>query len=143
MPQALPPIARLARRVRRDIEKAVEHFPRFHRYSVGKELHEGARAVAHWVHRAWRDRTQQLAHVRALVLAIDDLKVSMQLAQDVHAFASLRQFEAIYRLVSDLGRQSGGWLKALHSSGQNGRASAPDQRAQKLSSQAAPAGASA
>ena len=137
MSPPLPPIARLAQRVLRDIELAVIRFPRLHKYQVGADLRRQAMQIARCVQRAWRDRSQQLQRVRELVLAVDDLKITMQLGQDVRAFSSIGQFEALFRLVADLGRQSGGWLKALMSNGQNGSASAPAQSAHTLSSRVA------
>lgn len=130
MAHPLPPIAQLARRIVRDVDIAVRRFSRYNKYSVGVDLRTRAMAVTLCVHHAWRDRRQQLARVRELVLAIDALKCTMQLGKDVEAFGSFGEFEALARLVHDLGRQGGGWLKALHGRGQNGQAARPpDQRA--------------
>ena len=136
---SLPPIARLAQRILADIENAVRRFPRYHRYSVGADLRAQAMGVTRCVHRAWRDPDQKLDRVRELAAAIDDLKITMQLGQQVNAFGSFKEFEAIARLINDLGRQSGGWLKQLTVKSQNAGASAPSQRASILSSRVAPA----
>src|SRR5579864_8072182 len=123
--KSLPPIARLAQRILADIENAVRRFPRYHRYSVGSDLRADAMLVARCVHRAWRDSEQKLRRVQELAAAVDDLKISMQLGKQVDAFGSFAEFEAIARLVNDLGRQSGGWLKQLVVKSQNVQASAP------------------
>lgn len=120
------------------IEEAVTRFPRRHRYTLGADLRRDAMQVNRCVHRAWRDRAQQLERVRELALAMDDLKFTLQLGKDVNAFGSFREFEMIAQLASDLGRQVGGWLKALRNSGQNDRQPSAIQRAPILSSLSAP-----
>src|SRR5882757_11129627 len=129
MRSQLPPIARASRRVVMVVEEAVTRFPRRHRYTLGADLRRGAMDVNRCVHRAWRDRSQQFARVRELAIAMDDLKFTLQLGKDVNAFGSFREFEMIAELASDLGRQIGGWLKALRNSGQNGSEPRPTQRA--------------
>lgn len=139
MRSELPAIAKSAARLRASIETAWIRCARRHKYGIGADLRDQATAVLRCTHRAWRDRSRQLQLVRELVIAIDDLKLTVQLAKDVAAFASFNEFEAIARLVDDVGRQSGGWLKRLHSTSQNAPADLPlEQRAPILSSRAAP-----
>jgi hypothetical protein len=132
-----PPIARLSHRILADVENAVRRFPRFHKYSVGADLRSHVMQVARCVHKAWRDPEHRLARVLELCSAVDDLKISMQLGKQVRAFGSFAEFEALAKLVHQLGQQSGGWLKKLQSMGQNAQAREPAQRAQILSTQAA------
>lgn len=132
-----PPIARLSHRILTDVETAVRRFPRFHKYSVGADLRAHAMQVARCVHKAWRDAEQRLHRVMEVCSAVDDLKISMQLAKQVRAFGSFAEFEAVARLVNELGQQSGGWLKKLQSKGQNEQVLEPAQRAQILSTQVA------
>lgn len=115
----------------------MNRFPRTHRYSVGADLRNGARQVARLTFIAWRDRQHQLSRVRELSVAIDDLKLEMMLAKDVHAFRSMNEFEDRARIVSDLGKQCGGWLKGLEKKGQNAAAIVPQQRALALSDRSA------
>jgi len=137
MKSELPSIAKHAARVAAAIEEAVTRFPRRHKYALGADLRANAMQVMRAVRKAWRERSRQLQRVHELSAAIDDLKDSMMLADGVKAFGSFQEFEAVARLVNDLGRQCGGWLKALHSTGQNGQGRFPGQRAQTLSSRAA------
>jgi hypothetical protein len=131
----LPPIVKSAARVTAVIEEAVTRFPRRHRYTAGADLRQAARDVNRRAHYAWRERQAQLFRVRELAIAVDNLKLELQLAKDINAFVSFAQFEMIAELVSSLGRQIGGWLKALRNTGQNDRAVQPQgQRAQTLSS---------
>ena len=132
-----PPVARLSHRILADVENAVRRFPRFHKFSVGADLRAAAMQVARCVHKAWRDPEQRLQRVKELCSAVDDLKISLQLAKEVKAFGSFAEFEAIAKLANGLGQQSGGWLNSLQSKGQNGEARGPSQRAQILSAQVA------
>jgi hypothetical protein len=139
----LPAIAKTAARLRAAIETAWTRCARRHKYGIGTDLRNQATAVCRSTLRAWRDKERQLERVRELVVAVDDLRISVQLAKDVCAFASFDEFEAIARLLDDVGRQSGGWLKKLHATSQNAQAgSPPGQRAPILSARAAsPSGA--
>jgi hypothetical protein len=136
MPVEAPPIVKLTERLLAEVELAVIRFPRFHRYASGADLRRDARAVASIAIRAWRDQHQRADRLVELVHAVDELKLSLQLSKRVEAFRSFAQFEALARLVSDLGRQCGGWQKK-HSKSQN-RASDPSSgRATTLSARGA------
>lgn len=135
-PQA-PSIAKLASRLLVDIEQAVRRFARYHRYQVGADLRAQAMMVARLVNHAWREREARAYWVAELGRAIDALRLTVQLAKDVRAWGSFAQFEAVARLVDDIGRQVGGWRKKHHPTGQNAPAGAPGQRAQRLSTCAA------
>ena len=136
---SLPPVVRLAERVLADIENAACAFPRKHRYGCGEELRRSARAVAKTSHRAWRDRARVSEWTGKLVWAVDDLKLELQVAQRLKAFRSFREFEALSRLVVELGRQAGGWHRQQqHPKGQSSAApQASRERAQILSTRAA------
>jgi hypothetical protein len=137
----LPPIVKLAERLLVCIEQAVRRFPRYHKYTIGADLRASAMHVCETTHRAWRDRGQQAQWVHQLVFAIDDLRIRLQLASRVRAFGSFREFEMLARLASDLGKQAGGWHRQQHPKGQNaGARTAPQQRAQILSTRAASIG---
>jgi hypothetical protein len=138
MTPAAPPIVQLAARVLLELEEIVRGFPRYHKYAVGAELRLHARTVSRCAHRAWRDQGYRAQWVRRLVFAVDDLKFTIQLAKDVRAFKSFAQFESLVRIVSDLGRQCGGWQKQLRRSyGQNRAGSAQPGRAEILSARSA------
>lgn len=138
----LPQIARDAQRLLAAIEQAVLRFPRRHKYRVGSELCDGARGIARATVRAWRDRDVQLERVEELCTLIDDFKITMQLAKAIDAWPSFNEFEAIVRLVSGIGQQSGGWRKRLKTMGQIAQGGQrPEQSAPILSSRAASQGA--
>lgn len=138
----IPAIARTSQQVLVAINEAVHRFPRGHRYVVGSDLRRVAMAVRQHVERAWFAKSGRARHLQLLSDAIDELKLTLELAQDLRAFGSLGQFEAIMRSVVSLGQQCGGWRKDSHSMGQIERGSqARAQRAPILSARDAPQGA--
>ncbi|UZW62722.1 four helix bundle protein [Lysobacter enzymogenes] len=138
----LPPIAKAAARLLVEIEQAVQRFARRHRHATGADLRAQAMHVARLVNRAWRDRSRQLHWVTELAWAVDELRLTMQLAKEVKAFRSFGQFEALIRQVEDLGRQAGGWKRQQeHLKGQSPAPRLAPGRAQTLSTCAASTGA--
>jgi hypothetical protein len=138
MSYTLPPIVKAAERLLLEIEQAVRRFPRYHKYTHGTRLREQAMAIAQLTHRAWRDQAHRGMWTTKLVWAIDDLKLSLQLGKQIEAFVSFAQFEMLARLCAELGKQCGGWRKQQHRDSQNGAGDRRQQRAEILSSQAAP-----
>ncbi|HEY1898619.1 MAG TPA: four helix bundle protein [Steroidobacteraceae bacterium] len=132
----LPPLVKQAESLQAQIELAAARFPRAHRYSLGTELRSDAMAVVRLGHKAWRAKFPE-ALLDQLSDAIDDLKLRLQLAQRIQAFASFAQFEALAREAASLGRQCGGLRKKRPVSGQNARGEPPAQRSRSLSSRAA------
>jgi hypothetical protein len=134
----VPELVKTAERLLVEIEQDVSRFPRAHRYASGAELRAQGMRVARLAHRAWRDRANAADWSRRLVWAVDDLKLTMQLASRIKAFASFGQFESLARIATELGRQVGGLYKHHHPKSQNAAArSADPQRAKTLSTRAA------
>jgi len=104
------PIWRDANRLLLEIERAVRQFPRYHKYTVGADLRRQSMYVCRMLVRALsaegQQRKQQVQQVR---LAIDDLKVTIQLAKELKAFRNFRQFQVISELAVGIGKQSGAW----------------------------------
>ncbi|MFD1216374.1 four helix bundle protein [Microbulbifer celer] len=139
-PYQLPEIVKKSERLLVDIEQAVRGFARYHKYTLGTDMRRQAMAVLRMCHRAWRDRSRQLYWVNELVWAIDELKLSLQLGSQLHAFKSFKQFESLIRAAEEVGRCAGGWKRQLHRKGQNSGSNASPERAQILSGRAASAG---
>jgi hypothetical protein len=75
---SLPPVVKLAEQLRREIELAVRHFARYHKYTTGTDLRGHAKSVVALAHRAWRDRARQGQWLEQLVWAVDELKLELQ-----------------------------------------------------------------
>ena len=75
------PIWRDSNRLLLEIEQAVRGVPRYHKYTVGIDLRRQAMYVCRLLVRALSAEGQQRLHqVRQMRLAVDDLKVTIQLA---------------------------------------------------------------
>lgn len=112
MQTELPPIVKQAQRLVADIENAVRRFSRYHKYTIGQDLRSQAMAVTRAAFRAWRDQTRQVQRAHELAIAIDELKLSLQLGKDVKAFGSFREFE----IIADV-HQKFGKMQAISRSG--------------------------
>lgn len=133
----LPPLVKSAERLLLETEKAVRLFPRYHKYQHGTVLRKQAMALTRAAHKAWRERSNQVAKLQDLSDRIDDFKLSMQLGQQIKAFNSLGQFEAIASIAVDVGKQCGGLLKEQHRKRQIAMQREASQRPQILSPRAA------
>jgi hypothetical protein len=74
------------------LEQVVRGFSRYHKYTLGADLREGARRVLKLIVRAKarRDKVPLLLDVRE---EVEQLKVVLRLSQDVKAFANFGAFE--------------------------------------------------
>ena len=116
----LPPIAKAARSMLVAVEQAATAFPKKHRHGLGDDLRANARDIVRECNRAWRDTARRLHWTCQLQWAIDELKTSLQVGQELKAFRSFREFESLIRAAEDLGKQAGAWRRSQqHPNGQN------------------------
>ena len=107
------PIWRTAFDLAAHLERCVARFSRAHKYALGSELRQTARRLCRLVTRANAARAEQRARVLdELVMAVEDMKTLLLLAQEVRAFASFNEFAGATELTVSLGKQSGGWRRA-------------------------------
>ena len=133
-----PEIAKMAERLLGEIERVVRGFARYHKYTLGSDIRNQAMTVVRNCHRAWRDRDRQEYWKSELVWSIDELKLSLRLGSQIHAFKSFSQFESLIRTAEEIGRCAGGWKRANYLKGQNSTSNVSPERAQILSGRAAP-----
>jgi hypothetical protein len=103
-------------------EQVVRSFSRYHKYSLGTDLRDGARRVLKLVVRANArvDKTPALLSLRE---ELEELKVLVRLCHDVKAFNSFNSFEHAIGLVTEIAKQNEGWLKSQQQGhGRNRRA---------------------
>jgi 23S rRNA-intervening sequence protein len=93
------------------LEQIVRNFSRYHKYTVGTDLRDGARRVLRLIVRAnaRRDKPPVLLEVRE---EVEELKVLLRLCHDVKAFANFNSFEHAITLVTEIAKQNEGWLKS-------------------------------
>ncbi len=91
-------------------EQVIRNFSRYHKYSIGADLRNGAREVLKLVVRAnsRRDKEQTLLELREV---LEELKVLLRLCHDVKAFPNFNSFEHAISLVTEIAKQNEGWLK--------------------------------
>lgn len=105
------PLWRDANRLLLEVEQAVRHFPRYHKYTLGSELRSQAMAIVRQIQRAWHDKENSLPHLDTLVAAVDDLKIQINLAKELQAFRNFAEFQRIGELAVNIGKQCGGWRR--------------------------------
>lgn len=132
-----PDVAKKAERLLADIEQTVKAFARYHKYTLGSEIRTQAMTVVRMCHRAWRDQSRQAHWLSELVWSIDELKLSIRIGSQIHAFKSFAQFESLIRAAEEVGRCAGGWKREYHRKGQNPPSNDSPERAQILSGCAA------
>ena len=93
------------------LEQVVRSFSRYHKYTLGADLRDGARRVLKLLVRAnaRRDKAGVLLEVRE---EVEQLKVVLRLCQDVKAFASFGAFAHATQQVVTIAKQNEGWLKS-------------------------------
>jgi hypothetical protein len=103
------------------LEQVVRNFSRYHKYTLGTDLRDGARRALKLVVRAnaRRDKVPVLVQLRE---ELEELKVLLRLGQDVKAFAKFNSFEHAITQVVEIAKQNEGWLKSQRQGqGQNRR----------------------
>lgn len=120
------PVWREATRLMVEIENVVRCFSKYHRYTVGAELRSVVMRIGQVLHRAFSRKNNKHKLVQQLAELIEDLKLQIQIAKELHAFRSFAQFESISVLVVSLGKQVGGWLKHTRAEWQRRNSAASD-----------------
>jgi len=96
------------------LEHSVRRFPRYHKYTLGTELRQTAQRLCRWVARANNAGADaRYAALDQLVLAVDEMKTLLTLAQELQVFANFNEFAQATELVVALGKQSGGWRRQV------------------------------
>ena len=92
-------------------EQVVRNFSRYHKYSLGQDVRDGARRVLKLIVRAnaRREKGRVLLQIRE---ETEVLKVLLRLCHDAKAFPNFNSFEHAIRQVTDIARQNEGWLKS-------------------------------
>src|SRR5437762_4048574 len=87
------PIWKDATRLAVVLEEAVRRFPRYHKYTLGTDLRRQAYAVCRGVVVANNEREGRARALERLVVAVEELKLLVQMGKEVRAFASFKEFE--------------------------------------------------
>ena len=121
------PIWRDSSRLLLEVEQAVRQFPRYHKYTIGTDMRRQTMYVSRMLVRALNSSgNERLRQVRNLQVAVDGLKVMIQLAKEIKALQNFRQFQVLSELAVAIGRQGGSWYRQL-----SGRSSGPESGVNK------------
>ncbi len=93
------------------LEQVVRNFSRYHKYTLGSDLRDGARRALKLVVRA-NARREKVSVLLELREDLEELKVLLRLGQDVKAFANFKSFQHAITLVVEIAKQNEGWLKS-------------------------------
>ena len=87
--------------------QAVLRFSRYHKYTLGSELRQTAQRLCRLVARANDAHGERrAAALDELVLAVEEMKTLLTLAQETKAFANFNEFAVAAELAVGLGKQS-------------------------------------
>ena len=105
------PVYRKAMELATQMERVVMGFPRYHKYTLGKDLRDCSRSLIVLIIRAnsKKDKREELTCLRDRA---EELKATLLIAKEIKAFKSFRQFQSLVELTVEICRQSEGWLKS-------------------------------
>lgn len=106
------PIYRSAMDLVVKLDLAVRAFPQYHRYVLGTQMRTQALALLSLIVEAMPPENRVLK-VSKLCDDAESMKLLCNVAKEVKAFASFKQFMLIMEQVIDLTRQAVGWRKGL------------------------------
>ena len=110
-------------------EQVVRNFSRYHKYSVGQDLRDGARRVLKLIVRANArgDKSSVLLEIRE---EVEELKVLLRLCHDAKGFPNFNSFEHAIGLVVNIAKQNEGWLKSQRQGRGQNRPAMPERLAE-------------
>ena len=93
-------------------ETIVNKFSRYHKYTHGSDLRNTARSAVKLIIRAnsSRDKEPSLEELR---ITLEEAKLIIRICKEVKAFHNFKSFETAINQVTDISRQTEGWLKAV------------------------------
>ena len=106
------PIYRQALTLSVYIERLVQGFSRYHKYSNGSELRTLARNNIKLIIRANSEIDNRAFYLTELRVNNEELKVCLRICKEMNAFKNLNSFVHAVELVILLARQNEAWLKS-------------------------------
>lgn len=93
------------------VETIVRNFEKYHRYTMGEELRNRARAILFGIQKAnmSQERGEELIALRDNCEAF---KMTVSIAQEIKAFRSFKQFERTAKLSHAVCKQAQAWLNS-------------------------------
>lgn len=104
------PIFKLALDLVVSLDLVVRNFSQYHKYTLGTELRLEAQAMVRKIAKA-NQKENRVQHVSELCVQIEDFKLLCNIAKEVGAFQSFKQFSQVMEQVMYLARQAEGWRR--------------------------------
>ena len=91
------------------VETIVKSFDKYNKYTIGGDLRESSKQLLFLIHRAnmKEEKEKELLNLRD---KCEDVKMLVQLAKELQAFKSFKQFEQSSKLLVEICKQSQAWL---------------------------------
>ena len=96
-------------------EKIVQHFSRYHKYTIGTDLKNLSRRILILIARA-NTKQERKKSLNETLEKLRELRITIKLCKEVKAFRSFKSFEFATKSVSKVARQCEGWLRSQNSS---------------------------
>ncbi|MGK5092444.1 four helix bundle protein [Deltaproteobacteria bacterium TL4] len=93
------------------IENMVRDFARYHKYSIGQDMRELSRQLVTSVIKA-NSEQDKYASLTELRNQSEAMKTTLLIGKEIKAFKSFAQFQQAAHLITDICKQSEGWLKS-------------------------------
>lgn len=98
------------------LENIVRGFDRYHKYTIGSELRDLARAVLVLVAKA-NTRACRQACLEEALDKVEELRILVNVAKEIKAFKKFQSFEFSSRLIVDIAKQCEGWSRSQNVAG--------------------------
>ena len=106
------PIYRKAMDVAFYFEKIVKNFSRYNKYTLGAELRILSKDIVKLIIRA-NSSKEKLPLLHELRERLEELKIVIRIAKEVHAFKNFKSFQHAIEGVVSVSKQNEGWIKSL------------------------------
>jgi len=98
------------------LENTVRGFDRYHKYTIGSELRNLARAILVLVAKANTRVFRQKCLEEALD-KVEEFRILVNVAKEIKAFKKFQSFEFSSRLIVDIAKQCEGWSRSQNVEG--------------------------
>jgi hypothetical protein len=92
------------------IEKIVKSWERYTKYTFGVDFRNKSKDILFLINRAYNSpENERLVLIKQLLHAIEDMKMLIQMAQELKAFKTYKQFEITSILTIQIIKQAQSW----------------------------------
>ncbi|MCK4824130.1 four helix bundle protein [bacterium] len=93
------------------IEKIVQNFSRYHKYTVGTELRNLSRRILMLIAKA-NAKQERKATLLEIIEKLEELKILVRICKEIKVFRSFKSFEFTSKSVIEVTKQCEGWLRS-------------------------------